>query len=277
MSKLFQIEIDNLELLNRINSSISYKDFTKKHYFSKTRNKISKQMIFFTFNLYISILVGILLRAQRGLFMNFITMLLIFISVSSVYGQDQKPQNCRNMQELFEEAKDDAYGDVPQGLFNTSLEVDFLNTEICENDKKEIVIITSDKQASAKHLVLTGLYFGYGFLGADGTYQRINRNGGYRDHFRFMGHYFPDLWAGTGFQYGRHIKGSMFYVGANANYIRVFDTVNNYAVGGVIGIEGGKGRVSGFFQVGIRTAFEGDLIETMPQIGFGIRFRIFRR
>ena len=92
-----------------------------------------------------------------------------------------------------------------------------------------------------------------------------------------MGHYFPDFWAGGGVQYGKHIKGSVFFVGANANYIRAFNGVNNYALGPIIGISGGKGRVSGHVYVGFRTAFEGDLVEHMPQLGAGIKIRIFKK
>lgn len=207
--------------------------------------------------------------------MKTLSFLIIFIlSTSIVFSKEKK---CQNMQDLYEKAEKETYDNMPIELADTSLEVDFLNTEICEGDDNEIVIITSDANASARHLVATGLYFGYGVLGAEGHYLRLHENGGYKDHFRLMGLYFPDLWAGVGIQYSKHIKGSKFYVGGNAHFLRVFDTVNNYAVAGVMGVAGGKGRVSGFLEVGVRTAFEGNLVETMPHVGFGIRFRIFRR
>lgn len=205
--------------------------------------------------------------------MKLISFLVLIFSFSNTFAK----QKCQNVQELFEKAQSQAYDELPEGLIDTSLNVDFENTEICENDKNEITIITSDKQASVRHLVLIGPYFGYGLIGFDGTYQRVNKNGGYRDHFRILTNYFPNLWAGGGFQYARHINGSIFYYGANANYLRLYNNVNNYAVGGFVGLEGGKGIVSGFLQLGVRTAFEGDLVETMPLIGFGLRFRIFRR
>lgn len=205
--------------------------------------------------------------------MKLLSLFYLITFTTNVYSMEK----CQNVQELFEKAQDETNNQLPDPLIDTSLKVDFLDTEICETDSGEIKIITGDHQASVKHLLLTGFYLGYGVFGFDSTYKRLNNKGGFKDHFRLMTQYIPTVMAGVGLEYGKNILGSRFYVAVHGNYIRFYESINNYAVGASIGVANGKSKYSGFAQVGVLTAFEGDLVETMPLVSIGIRYRIFRR
>lgn len=140
------------------------------------------------------------------------------------------------------------------------------------------VEVHSLKEVPTDFLINVGVNLGYpGLMEGEVTYTKLDENSGYDYHITAsvvgsLGY------SGGGIEYGKHIAGSVFYVGAQADLIQ---TVNDtgYIAGPVIGIQGGKAIISGHAEVGLARVDEGGLVApyTTPTFSFGLKVRLFKK